>query len=121
MKRLILSRKGFDAKAGGVASPILRDGRIYSLPIPQDYPSPAKYRDLNFDEISGADLLKETSASMFCTQQGKVMLRKSVSKENLNYAGAGGSSLEFRCLNQDHPEYIRADAARDSDVIIEHR
>ena len=60
-------------------------------------------------------------ASTFCTQQGKVMLRKSVSKENLNYAGAGGSSLEFRCLNQDHPKYIRADGARDSDVIIEHR
>ena len=64
MKRLILSRKGFDAKAGGVASPILRDGRIYSLPIPQDYPSPEKYRDLSFDEISGTDLLKEASASI---------------------------------------------------------
>ena len=64
MKRLILSRKGFDAKAGGVASPILRDGRIYSLPIPQDHPSPAKYRDLKFDEISGADLLNGTSASI---------------------------------------------------------
>ena len=72
MKRLILSRKGFDAKAGGVASPILRDGRIYSLPIPQEYPSPAKYKDLSFDEISGADLLKEASASIspdsFCHQ-----------------------------------------------------
>ena len=64
MKRLILSRKGFDAKAGGVASPILRDGRIYSLPIPQDYPSSVKYRDLNFDGISGDALLKEASASI---------------------------------------------------------
>ena len=57
MKRLILSRKGFDAKAGGVASPILRDGRIYSLPIPQDYPSPEKYRDLSFLVSFGTQLL----------------------------------------------------------------
>jgi hypothetical protein len=32
--RLILSRKGFDSAAGGVASPILPDGRLVSLPIP---------------------------------------------------------------------------------------
>jgi hypothetical protein len=32
--RLILSRKGFDSAAGGVASPILPDGRMVSLPIP---------------------------------------------------------------------------------------
>jgi len=60
-------------------------------------------------------------ASAYCSERGKVMLRKSVTKENLNYAGAGGSSLEFRCLDPDHPEYIRADGARESDVIIEHR
>jgi len=32
--RLILSRKGFDASIGGTASPILPDGSLYSLPIP---------------------------------------------------------------------------------------
>ena len=31
--RIILSRKGFDASAGGVPSPILPDGRLISLPI----------------------------------------------------------------------------------------
>ncbi len=31
---LVLSRKGFDSAAGGVASPILPDGRLVSLPIP---------------------------------------------------------------------------------------
>jgi len=30
----VLSRKGFDSAAGGVASPILPDGRLVSLPIP---------------------------------------------------------------------------------------
>ena len=32
--KLILSRKGFDSSAGGIASPILPDGRMISLPIP---------------------------------------------------------------------------------------
>ncbi len=32
--KLVLSRKGFDSAAGGVASPILPDGHLVSLPIP---------------------------------------------------------------------------------------
>lgn len=32
--KIILSRKGFDSGAGGVASPILPDGQLVSLPIP---------------------------------------------------------------------------------------
>lgn len=34
-KRVILSRKGFDSVAGGCASPILKDGRMFSFPIPE--------------------------------------------------------------------------------------
>lgn len=33
--RIILSRKGFDSSAGGVASPILPSGALCSLPIPE--------------------------------------------------------------------------------------
>lgn len=43
--RLILSRKGFDSAAGGVASPILPDGTLISLPIP-DKSSLIHYEDL---------------------------------------------------------------------------
>jgi hypothetical protein len=43
--KLILSRKGFDSAAGGVASPILPDGRMISLPIP-DPRSPIRYADV---------------------------------------------------------------------------
>ena len=64
MKRIILSRKGFDAKAGGSASPIFNDGRIFSIPIPQDHPSPKKYEDLNFCGTSGTELLKEVSSKI---------------------------------------------------------
>lgn len=34
--KLILSRKGFDSSFGGVASPILPDGALVSLPIPKE-------------------------------------------------------------------------------------
>ena len=64
MRRLILSRKGFDSKAGGSASPIFSDGRIFSIPIPQKSPSPTRYKDLDFDGISGTDLLRATSTSV---------------------------------------------------------
>lgn len=40
--RIIFSRKGFDSAAGGVASPILPDGTMLSLPIP-DRQSPIRY------------------------------------------------------------------------------
>ncbi|RFF31380.1 hypothetical protein [Wenzhouxiangella sediminis] len=43
--RIILSRKGFDSSAGGVPSPILPDGRMVSLPIP-DSRSPLRYGDI---------------------------------------------------------------------------
>lgn len=43
--KVILSRKGFDASAGGVASPILPDGRMFSLPIP-DRHSPIRFADI---------------------------------------------------------------------------
>ena len=33
--KIVLSRKGFDSSYGGVASPILPDGRMVSLPIPE--------------------------------------------------------------------------------------
>ena len=49
MKRIILSRKGFDAKAGGGASPIFSDGRFFSIPIPQDY--------VNYVKMSWVDQL----------------------------------------------------------------
>ncbi len=43
--KLILSRKGFDLGNGGVASPILPDNTLLSLPIP-DPASPIAYADL---------------------------------------------------------------------------
>ena len=50
--KIILSRKGFDSGAGGVASPILPDGTMLSLPIP-DRSSPIRYADVR---LHGNDL-----------------------------------------------------------------
>lgn len=43
--KIILSRKGFDSSAGGVASPITPSGQLVSLAIP-DEQSAVRYRDL---------------------------------------------------------------------------
>lgn len=47
--KLILSRKGFDGTCGGCASPIFRNRRLYSLPIPMNDSSTQCYEDLRVD------------------------------------------------------------------------
>ena len=64
MKRIIFSRKGFDSSAGGAPSPIMADGRIFSLPIPQREKSPYRYKDLRFDEFKGTELLKKSGSKI---------------------------------------------------------
>ena len=49
--KLIFSRKGFDSSAGGVPSPIFPDGRMVSLPIPDDR-SKVTYTDISFNGVS---------------------------------------------------------------------
>ncbi|MCM1182674.1 MAG: hypothetical protein NC337_04780 [Roseburia sp.] len=45
--KVILSRKGMDSASGGMASPILPDGTLLSLPIP-DKTAKTAYRDLRY-------------------------------------------------------------------------
>jgi hypothetical protein len=54
--KLILSRKGFDAGAGGCPSPIFPDGSMLALPIP-DPRSRVRYRDIAWSGGTLADLL----------------------------------------------------------------
>jgi len=59
--QVIISRKGFDSAADGYASPILPDGRMVSLPIP-DSKDHLKYSDLKLEKnISYYDLMKDLS------------------------------------------------------------
>lgn len=62
--RVILSRKGFDSGSGGGASPILPDGRMLSLPIP-DLRTQSRYSDLMIDGRSYLDLMHELGYSRY--------------------------------------------------------
>jgi hypothetical protein len=53
--RIIVSRKGFDSKYGGVPSPILPDGRLLSLPIP--LAENLAYGEITFDGANVGDLV----------------------------------------------------------------
>lgn len=55
--KLILSRKGTDSSAGGLPSPILPDGRLLSLPIPQS-DGPLQYSALQANNQSLSSLIK---------------------------------------------------------------
>jgi len=50
--RLILSRKGFDSSAGGCPNPLLPDGSLLALPIP-DAQSPIRYHEI---QVEGYDI-----------------------------------------------------------------
>jgi hypothetical protein len=56
--RVIFSRKGFDSGYGKVPSPILPDGRMISLPIP-DRDAPATYGAIQHDGINLGDLVDD--------------------------------------------------------------
>jgi len=58
--KLILSRKGFDSSYGGMASPILPDGRLVSLPIPSGSDK-FTLADINLGGIDSARLITDLS------------------------------------------------------------
>ena len=59
--KLILSRKGFDSSFGNLPSPILPDGRLCWLPIPENSPEKPglpTYGELYFDELNLGDIVE---------------------------------------------------------------
>lgn len=56
--KLILSRKGFDSVAGGGPSPILLDGRMLSLPIPEPTTRSGATRYGDIVDLDGTDYLQ---------------------------------------------------------------
>lgn len=56
--KIILSRKGFDSKAGGVPNPILSDGTLLSFPIPAKNDN-ISYTDLFYDGVAYSDILAQ--------------------------------------------------------------
>lgn len=56
--RVILSRKGFDSGFGGVPSPILPDGRLLSLPIP-DKGAPTAFGEIHRGDVNVGTLVED--------------------------------------------------------------
>lgn len=67
--KLILSRKGFDSSAGGCPSPILPDGRLLSLPIP-DRRSRIAYGDLQHPDLPIGRLVSQLSRARYRSSAG---------------------------------------------------
>ena len=55
--KVILSRKGFDSSNGGIASPIMPDGTLLSMPIPSN--DSVSYSDIAWNGIKYSDILKD--------------------------------------------------------------
>lgn len=60
MRRLVLSRKGFDSGYGGMPSPILPDGRLLPLPIPSSHDA-FRLGDLEAPGVALGPLLRDLS------------------------------------------------------------
>lgn len=60
--RIILSRKGFDSSAGGCPSPLLPDGRLCSLPIPDELSS-IGYGEIDYEGINLGELVGQLTGS----------------------------------------------------------
>jgi len=54
--KVILSRKGFDSEFGGYPSPILPNGQMISLPIP-DQNEELRYSDVMAGDLACYDLM----------------------------------------------------------------
>lgn len=67
--KLILSRKGFDSSSGGVPSPILPDGRLLSLPIP-DRSAKIRYCDIADESESIARLVGDLTRGKVSAKDG---------------------------------------------------
>ncbi|MDO8430796.1 MAG: hypothetical protein Q7S58_00150 [Candidatus Binatus sp.] len=67
--KLIFSRKGFDAKYGGCASPILEDGSLCSLPIP-DPNAPTRFRDIQLKGASIAPMVEALTRARITASDG---------------------------------------------------
>ena len=56
--KVILSRKGFDSEFGGYPSPILPNGQMISLPIP-DQNEELRYSDVMAGDSTCYDLMRK--------------------------------------------------------------
>lgn len=91
--KLILSRKGFDSTNGGQASPILPDGTLLSLPIPDDS-GYDKYSSLGWNGVGYDEIISQLNPKNPLHPESKCHLdpdiRKEVKERPSGWMGAFG-------------------------------
>ena len=117
-KIISLSRKGFDSKFGGVASPII-DNKVYSLPIPSDETQifnpkySKKYKDLKFGNLSGSEIFEKLKKTPLHPKKlSGNEKRNEITPESLChndpdlnngiYGAAGNASLQLKSFKKDN-------------------
>ncbi len=81
--KVILSRKGFDSQYGKIDSPIMPDGTMLSLPIPQNKDS-IRFDELYYKDKSYFDLIKELEPNWKYPDNQAAHLDPDIRKEAYN-------------------------------------
>lgn len=93
--KIILSRKGFDDQYGKIKSPILEDGTLLSLPIPQKNDK-ITYDQLSYNGKSYLDIIKELNPKWKYPDNEPAHLdpdlRENVIKRNFSWKAIFGQS-----------------------------
>jgi hypothetical protein len=103
-RKIILSRKGFDSKYGGRPSPILPDGTMLSLPIPDDDEC-TRYDDLFFEGVSYLNIIRDLGYSKKVVNchldpdlRYDVAIRNSAWRACFGQSGAAASHLKSNSI-----------------------
>ena len=91
--KIILSRKGFDSEFGGTPSPIMPDGTLLSLPIP-DKDDIIEYEQLQYNEKNYAQIIAELTNGKFSDKKCHLDpdIRKNVLTRSEKWRPAFGQS-----------------------------
>ena len=81
--KLILSRKGFDSSSGGLANPIMPDGTLLSLPIPDDKDK-IPFSSLKWGGMSYLDIIQSLRPKAKYASTSKCHLDPDIRKEVRN-------------------------------------
>ncbi len=105
-KKVILSRKGFDSAYGGGASPIMPNGELISLPIPEIKNKGIKYTSLMYDNKANYQSLIDALYSKSIPQKCHLdpdIRTNILKKRQANWKGAFGqnSAAQKHLVNND--------------------
>ena len=82
--KIILSRKGFDSSSGGQPSPILPDGTLLSLPIPDTDDKYNTFSSLQWNSLSYYEIIKSLNPRTLITPDRHCHLDPDIRRETRN-------------------------------------